>query len=128
MVNSYLHRLYDTIISRGYIEVEQLVFNNQSNRRGTIRGRLKFHDDSLLDFGEVIILQNRRIVKLRYAYHYQNASNEVVFRYDNAPHYPNLSTHPHHKHVGATVEPAQVPDLSEVLREIEQLIFESDQE
>ena len=30
MVNNYLHRLYDTIISRGYIEVEQLAFNNQS--------------------------------------------------------------------------------------------------
>lgn len=56
MVNSYLHRLYDTIISRGYIKVEQLTFDNRSNRRGTIRGRLKFHDESLLDFGEVIIL------------------------------------------------------------------------
>ena len=126
MVNSYLHRLYDTIISHGYIEVEQLAFNNQSNRRGTIRGRLKFHDGLLLDFGEVIILRNRRIVKLRYAYHYQNESDEVIFRYDNAPHYPNLPTHPHHKHVGSTVEPSQAPDLSEVLREIEQLIFESD--
>ena len=126
MVNRYLHRLYDTITSRGYIEVEQLIFNNQSDRRGTIRGRLKFHDGSLLDFGEVLILQSRHIVKLRYAYHYQNASGEVIFRYDNAPHYPNLPTHPHHKHVGSTVEPAQVTDLSEVLREIEQLIFGSD--
>lgn len=126
MVNGYLHRLYDTIISRRYIEVEQLTFNNQSNRRGAIRGRLKFHDGSLLDFGEVTILQNSQIVKLRYAYHYQNASGEVIFRYDNAPHYPNLPTHPHHKHVGETVEPAQAPDLSEILREIEQLIFESE--
>jgi hypothetical protein len=126
MVNRYLHRLYDTVVSRGFIEVEQLIFDNRSNRRGTIRGRLKFHDGSLLDFGEVIILQNREIVKLRYAYHYQNASGEVNFRYDNAPHYPNLPTHPHHKHVGSAVEPAQAPDLSEVLREIELLIFESD--
>lgn len=118
-----MHRLYDTVISRGYIEIEQLVFDNRSNRRGTIRGRLKFHDGSLLDFGEVIILQNQQIVKLRYAYHYQNPSGEVIFRYDNAPHYPNLPTHPHHKHVGSAVEPAHAPDLSEVLREIEQLIF-----
>ena len=126
MVNGYLHRLYDTVISRGYIEVEQLAFDNRSNRRGAIRGRLKFHDDSLLDFGEVIILRNRRIVKLRYAYHYQNTLGKIVFRYDNAPHYSSIPTHPHHKHVGSAVEPAQAPDLSEVLREIEQLIFESD--
>jgi hypothetical protein len=126
MVNKYLHRLYDTVVSRGYIEVEQLVFDNLSNRRGTIKGRLKFTDGSLLDFGEVILLQNREIVKLRYAYHYQNASGEVIFRYDNAPHYPNLPTNPHHKHVGSAVEPAQVPDLSEVLREIEQFIFDAE--
>jgi len=126
MVNSYLHRLYDSIISRGYIEIEQLAFDNRSNQRGTIRGQLKFHNGSLLDFGEVIILRNKRIVKLRYAYHYQNTSGEVIFRYDNAPHYPNLPTHPHHKHMGSAVEPTQAPDLSDVLREIEQLIFESD--
>lgn len=126
MVNRYLHRLYDTIISRGYIEVEQLIFDNRSNRRGTIRGRLKFHDDSLLDFGEVIILRSRQIVKLRYAYHYQNASGEVIFRYDNAPHYPKLPTHPHHKHVGSAVEAAQVPDLGGILREIEKLIFNAE--
>ena len=64
--------------------------------------------------------------KLRYVYHYQNASGEVIFRYDNAPHHPNLPTHPHHKHIGSAVEPSQDPDLSEVLHEIEQLIFESD--
>lgn len=127
MLNNYLHRLYDTISSRGYVEVEQLAFDNRSNRRGTISGRLKFHDGSLLDFGEVLIVQNRQVVKLRYAYHYQNASSEVIFRYDNAPHYPSLPTHPHHKHVGSTaVEPSPVPDLSEVLREIEQLIFKTD--
>lgn len=85
-----------------------------------------FHNGSLLDFGEVFILRNRQIVKLRYAYHYQNESGTLVFRYDNAPHFPNLSTHPHHKHVGTAVEPAQPPDLSDVLREIEQLLFESD--
>lgn len=126
MINEYLHRLYDTVVSRGYIEIEQLVFDGKSNQRGSIRGRLKFHDGSLLDFGEVIILRNRQIEKLRYAYHYQDASGAMLFRYDNAPHYPHLLTYPHHKHIGEDVEPAQLPDLSEVLREIEQMIFDSD--
>ncbi len=44
MVNSYLHRLYDTIISRGYIEDKQLAFENQSNRRGTIRGHFRNYE------------------------------------------------------------------------------------
>jgi hypothetical protein len=126
MVKRYLHRLYDTIISRGYVEIERLDFDELPGRQGIIEGRLKFHDGSLLDFDEVILLRHKQLVKLRYAYHYQNEAGEVIFRYDNAPHHPNILTYPHHKHVGSAVEPVQAPDLSEVLREIEQVIFESD--
>ncbi len=124
MVINYLHRLYDTVISRGYIEIEQLIFNYASNRRGSIIGQLKFYDGSFLEFGEVLIMRDRQIEKVRYPYHYQSESGELIFRYDNAPHYPNLSTHPHHKHIGLTVAPTEAPDLSNVLHEIEQLIFE----
>jgi hypothetical protein len=124
MLKNYLYRLYDTVISRGHVEIELLVFDIQSNRRGTIEGRLKFHDGSFLDFDEAILLRNKQIVKLRYAYHYQNVLGQLIFRYDNAPHYSTISTHPHHKHIGSDVEPAQSPDLSEVLHEIEQLIFD----
>ena len=123
MVNAYLDRLYDTIISRGYVEVQQLKIDIWSNRRGGISGQLRFHDGSSMDFGEVVILRESQIVKLRYTYHYQGASGEMIFRYDNAPHHPTVSTHPHHKHIGPTVEPSQPPDISTVLREIDRLIF-----
>ena len=126
MLNRYLNRLYDTIISRGYVEIVRLDFDELPGRQGIIEGRLKFHDRSLLDFDEVIILRNEQIVKLRYAYHYQNESAEIIFRYDNAPHYPNIFTYPHHKHVGSNVESAQVPDFSEILREIEMMIFNAE--
>ena len=123
MLKSYLYRVYDTIVSRGYIEIELLVFDDQSNQRGAIEGRLKFHDGSLLEFDEAVILRDEAVVKLRYAYHYQDATGELIFRYDNAPHYPDIPTFPLHKHIGSTVEPAQAPDLHGVLREIEQLVF-----
>jgi len=126
MIKRYLHRLYDTIISRGYVEIEHLSFDELPGRQGIIQGRLKFHDGSLLDFDEVILLRREQLVKLRYAYHYQNEAGELIFRYDNAPHYPNIVTYPHHKHVGFAVEPTQVPDLSEILREIEELIFNAE--
>ena len=125
MLKSYLYRLYDTIVSRGYVEIKLLVFDDLAGRQGSIEGRLTFFDGSLLDFDEVLLLRNKQIVKLRYAYHYQDESGGLIFRYDNAPHYPNILTYPHHKHVGSVVEPAQVPDLSDVLREIEQLIFKA---
>jgi len=44
-----------------------------------------------------------------------------VFRYDNAPHHPELITYPHHKHIGPTdrLAPADQPTLSLVLAEVE---------
>jgi hypothetical protein len=125
MLDRYLHRLYDTIISRGYLEIERLDFDDLPELQGIIEGRLRFPDGSLLDFDEVVIIRNEQLVKLRYAYHYQNESGELIFRYDNAPHYPEIFTCPHHKHVGSAIEPSQIPDLSDVLREIEQLAFDA---
>jgi hypothetical protein len=125
MLDRYLHRLYDTIISRGYLEIERLDFDDLPELQGIIEGRLRFPDGSLLDFDEVVIIRNEQLVKLRYAYHYQNESGELIFRYDNAPHYPEIFTYPHHKHVGSAIEPSQIPDLSDVLREIEQLAFDA---
>lgn len=77
MLKSYLQRLYDTIISRGDIVVEFLAFDDQAQRQGFIEGKLRFFDGSLLDFDEAIVLRNRKIVKLRYAYHYRSYSPGV---------------------------------------------------
>jgi hypothetical protein len=115
--------LYNTILSRDSLEIEQLVLDDHSKQRGTIEGRLRFYDHSRLEFDEVVLVRDKQLVKLRYAYHYQNAQNELIFRYDNAPHHPTVATFPHHKHVGMKVEPTEAPDLSEVLKEIELLIY-----
>jgi hypothetical protein len=64
-------------------------------------------------------------VKDRYSYHYQKSDTSLTFRYDNAPHHPEVETFPHHKHVGSdeNVIAAQPPDLSDVLNEIDKIIY-----
>jgi len=44
-----------------------------------------------------------------------------MFRYDNTPHFPGLSSFPHHKHLsdGASVIAYAAPTLAQVLAEIE---------
>ena len=123
MLKPYLYRLYDTIISRGDVTVEFLTFDDQAGRRGSIEGQIKFYDGSILDFDEVLTLRSDKLVKLRYAYHYQDSAGSLIFRYDNAPHYPDITTYPHHKHIGEDVEAAEAPDLTDVLREITALLY-----
>ena len=100
-------------------------FQTEHEDRGEVwflRVNVYFIDNSLLHFRELFVGQENPFKKT-YTYHYQCEDGTIVFRYDNAPHFPNLSTAPHHKHVGETdVVAANAPDLESVLREIEALI------
>jgi hypothetical protein len=43
----------------------------------------------------------------------------MIRRWDDAPHYPRLETHPHHVHEGESVRASLPMSLKEVLAEIE---------
>ena len=34
----------------------------------------------------------------KYSYHFQNNKDEIIFPYDNAPHWNKFDNFPHHKH------------------------------
>ncbi len=88
---------------------------------GLIRCRVVFWDDSFLDIYEVVSTELGYPVRIQYAYTYIQ-QGERVFRYDNAPHHPEIVTHPHHKHIGRQdkLMPADQPGLSQIFSEIEE--------
>jgi hypothetical protein len=100
-------------------------FQTQHEDRGEVwflRVNAYFIDNSLLHFRELFVGQENPFKKA-YTYHYQRADGTMVFRYDNAPHFPNVPTAPHHKHIGENnVIAATAPDLQSVLKEVEALI------
>ena len=53
------------------------------------RANLRFQNGCLLEINEAIIVENGALKTLGYRYHLQIAGNELVFRYDNAPHFPD---------------------------------------
>ena len=44
--------------------------------------------------------------------------DEAILRYNNAPHHPEVSTFPHHKHVEGRVEELKEPSLMAFLNEV----------
>jgi hypothetical protein len=90
---------------------------DQDQAAGTVDGVLYFYDGSRLEFTETVSIQHYRPVKLAYRYQYIRAG-EAIFRYDNVRHHRDLSTFPHHKHVGKERLPATEPTLSQVLKEV----------
>ncbi len=125
-LHRYLSRLHDTILSRQEIKIEALEIFDRSdivNQSSEFYARLRFPDDSTLEIVEKLLVEQLVIRKTRYVYHYQTSDNRLVFRYDNAPHHPEIATYPHHKHIENQILPASPPDLSDVLREIDNHIY-----
>ena len=119
----YLVRLETVLRSRQDIEVEELQVD-VTTIGVKIQGEMRFHDGSRLSVVEQLEPVGRRdFNRVNYKFHYQDATGNLIFRYDNAPHYPHLSTFPAHKHVGNSVVEAESPDLNNVLAEIDAVIY-----
>ena len=121
MNNSHLEQIL-AILSASPFVYEPVIEVDDRDEVWFLRADIHFIDNSLLHFRELFVKQGNPIKKT-YTYHYQQADGTMVFRYDNAPHFPKLPTAPHHKHVGENdVITADSPDLESVLKEIEALI------
>ena len=90
-----------------------------SEHRGNLRVRPRFVDQALLEISEALVFTAGEPQCLSYRYHYQDGSGNLLFRYDNAPHHPEVATHPDHKHVGDRVLASTQPSLDRVVQEVQ---------
>ncbi len=75
-----------------------------------------FNDDSTLSFMELKDISEKQ--KIKYRYHFMNNENSLIFRYDNAEHYHEISTFPHHKHLTNNIVESLEPELIDIMIEI----------
>ena len=120
MIEAYVQSLLDIVVASPIVSTFDVTLDKRTAHLGLIRGELRFLDDSRLHFRELVEVKGH-VIRQMYSYHYQDAANTLLFRYDDTPHHPSLDTFPHHKHdrSEANVVEAVPPCLAEVLREIE---------
>jgi len=77
-------------------------------------------NDSIIEIFEYVNENEQRITSLKYSYHWQNSENNIIKRWDNAPHFPNIESFPHHVHTDAisVKEVPNVPNIFSVIKEI----------
>ena len=96
-------------------EEEILAFN-----RINLRIRIRLKTGYLFELNEAAIVEAGKFKKLSYRYHFQDSQNNLVFRYDNTPHFPDLESFPHHKHLSNSVisseEPSPIIAIEEAIR------------
>ena len=90
--------------------------------RVNLRIRVRFVNGHLLEINEAVIIKNGQIAYLSYRYHLQDKQNKLVFRYDNAPHFPTLDNFPHHKHLPDNVDSTKKISIVDAIKEASLII------
>jgi hypothetical protein len=97
-IGDYLIELQQIIGNLSGVEVEKYEEQVLTEKRGNLRIRLRFSDNSLLELSEAIQIVGNAFQWISYRYHYQSSVGKTIFRYDDAPHHSEIKTYPHHKH------------------------------
>jgi len=117
-VEEYFNHVQQLIDHTPDAAIERYEEQCLSENRGVLRIRLRFPDEALLENSEAIVIVAGEPHWIAYRYHYQGPSAELVFRYDNAPHHPEIPTHPDHKHFRDQVLGNPRPSIDQVLLEV----------
>lgn len=122
-LNAHLDRLENTLRSRSDIEIDDIQIR-QLWEDASFRARIRFFDGSRLFVSEDLErISEREMRRIEFTFHYQSADGSLIFRYDDIAHYPDLPTFPAHKHTPDGVIAAEAPDLTDVLSEIDGLLY-----
>lgn len=90
-----------------------------------LRVRVTLTDGSQLEFSEYVERTPEDDVQVMvYSYHWENAEGELIRRWDNTPHFPNLPGFPHHIHDGPTgaTLPGQAINIFLVLDQVQEIL------
>ena len=122
LLSDYLERVEEAIQEFSNVYVERYEEEVLTPNRVNLRIRLRFSQKHLLQVNEAIVLVGDRLEFLDYRYHFQDENNDLVFRYDSTPHFPDLPNFPHHKHLPNDTIGSEKPELTEVLKEVIELL------
>lgn len=85
---------------------------------GIIGGSITFKDGSIFQFKEVLLGGKRH-----YRFHYMDEQNNLISRWDTAPHYRDLKTFPYHVHLPDGVKESKQVILIDVLNKIVDIVI-----
>ena len=119
-MKDYFSEIQNLIRWSAFIETVDFKYEAKSKTVGLIHGNIGMIDGSTLQFVELIDRKDNEIIRPRYRFHFMDSADKMIFRYDNAPHHPEVPTYPHHKHIRGEEKLKQSKEigLRDVLSEI----------
>jgi hypothetical protein len=79
---------------------------------------INFPKGSSLFIKDYLFLDGKR----KYSYHWQDADGSLITRWDNSPHYREVASFPHHKHLRNGIAESKERTLKDILKVIRDTI------
>ena len=117
ILQDYFDEIDQLLRNSTNIYVEDFKASFLTSERANLRLKVRFAFKYLLAVSEIIVVVDNQIEYIDYRYHFQDAQNNLIFRYDSTPHFPTLPSFPHHKHLPDQVIACKKPHIAEVLKE-----------
>ena len=117
-IDAYLEAIKERFVTDPLVTQFQVIRERSTLMDGYLRARLPLADGSQLELSEYMQRSSTgEIVVITYSYHWTDANNQLITRWDNTPHFPDLPGFPDHIHDGATgqVTPGQPMSIFTVL-------------
>lgn len=119
-IDEYFKKIQTMISDSKIVALTNIEYVKVLENEGYIRGNLTLIDGSELRLLEYAKITNRQAITLRYRFQWQT-EGELITRWNNAPHHPEVETFPHHKHIKGEYKPkpSRATNLISVLKDIE---------
>jgi len=119
-IDDYFRKIQTTITNSKMVASTNIEYIKVLENEGYMQGALTLIDGSELRLLEYAKISDGQAVILRYRFQWQTGG-ELITRWNNAPHHPEMETFPHHKHVKGEdkPKPSKAKTLISVLKEIE---------
>ncbi len=104
MLETYLINIDDLIMSADEIIdfkiIRRNIWDTGLETIGFFRYKITFCDGSVLELSERLIEEAQTLLTTKYRFHWQDKHGTIIKRWDNAAHFPQLESFPHHLHHG----------------------------
>lgn len=129
-IAEYLDAIKTRLMTDPVVAAFQIVRERSTISDGYVRAKVMLSDNSQLEFAEYVQLTaDDQINVVTYNYHWADAANPLIQRWDNTPHHREVSGFPHHIHLATndTPLPGQAMIIFAVLDDIAGRMKQNDQ-
>ena len=98
-MNDYFLGIKLSLLLSTIVKSFKVIRERISERDGHVRIKCALSNEDILEFSIYAILIDNKPTIENYSFHWQRENGELLYRWDNTPHHPEICTHPHHLHI-----------------------------